>query len=60
VNHAVEVDSGGMIYIQHFMMIGRDFEAIFRLCLRNLRVCNVDITDERDLRITALRWAQMH
>jgi hypothetical protein len=31
------------------MKIGAAIQAILRHCLRNLRVCNIDITDERDL-----------
>jgi hypothetical protein len=57
--YGVEMTSDGMIYIPSFMNIGRGIQAILRLCLRNLRGCNVGITDGRDLSITLLRWAQM-
>jgi hypothetical protein len=33
------------------------FQAILRFCLRNLRSCNIGITDRTDLWITPLRWA---
>jgi hypothetical protein len=45
---SVEMDSGSMIYIPSFMKIGSGIEEILRFCLRNLRGCNVGITDGRD------------
>jgi hypothetical protein len=47
--HAIEMGSGGMIYIQRFMKIGTGVQAILRFYLRNLRGCNVGITDGKDL-----------
>jgi hypothetical protein len=47
--YAIDMASGGMIYIQSFMKIGTGVEAILRFCLRNLRGCNVGITDGRVL-----------
>jgi hypothetical protein len=41
--------SGDMIFIPSFMKTGAGFQAILRFCLRNLRGCNVDITDGRAL-----------
>jgi hypothetical protein len=38
-----------MIYTQNFMKIGADDQTILRGCLRNLKGCNVGVTDERDL-----------
>jgi hypothetical protein len=38
-----------MIYILSFMKIDADLQAILRFGLRNLRGCNVGITEERDL-----------
>jgi hypothetical protein len=37
--------SDGMIYME----IGTGIQAIIRVCLSNLRGCNVEITDWRDL-----------
>jgi hypothetical protein len=42
---AVEMDSGGMIYVPSFMKTGTGVQAICRFCLRNLRGSNVGITD---------------
>jgi hypothetical protein len=41
------------------MKIGRGVQAILRFFFRNLRGCNVGITDGRDILITPLRWAQV-
>jgi hypothetical protein len=38
-----------MIYIPSLMKIGLGFQAVLRFSLRNLRGCNVGITDVRDL-----------
>jgi hypothetical protein len=46
--YAVDMGSGGMVYIPSFMKIGTSVEAILRFCLRNLKGCNVCITDRRD------------
>jgi hypothetical protein len=45
----VQVGSGGMMYIPSFMKIGKDVEGILRFCRRNLKGCNVGITEGRDL-----------
>jgi hypothetical protein len=42
MNYAVEMGSGGMIYIPSFMTIVSGY------CPYNLRGCNVGITDVRD------------
>jgi hypothetical protein len=47
--YAVEVGSRGMICLPSFMKIGTGGQAILKFCLRNLRSCNVGITDGRDL-----------
>jgi hypothetical protein len=57
--HAVEMASCGMIYLSSFMTIATGVQAILRFCLRNLRGCNVGITDGTDFLITPLRWAQV-
>jgi uncharacterized protein YraI len=49
MNYAVEMGSGGMIYFPSFTKTGTGVQAILRFCLRNLRGCNVGITDGRDL-----------
>jgi hypothetical protein len=46
--YAVEIGSGGMIHLP-FMKIGVGVQAVLKFCLRNLRGCNVGVTDERDL-----------
>jgi hypothetical protein len=45
-----------MIYKPSFMRIDAGIPAILRGCLRNLRGCNVGITDRKDLYDTPLRW----
>jgi hypothetical protein len=47
--YAVEMATFGMIYIRGFVKIGTGVQAILRFCLRNLRGCNVSVTDGRDL-----------
>jgi hypothetical protein len=47
--YAVGMVSCGMIYISIFMKTGTGVQAILRFYLRNLRGCNVGITDGRDL-----------
>jgi hypothetical protein len=49
VKCAIEMDSGGMIYTEHFMKIGIGIEALLRSCLSKLKGCNVGITDDRDV-----------
>jgi hypothetical protein len=41
--------SFGMIYISSFMKIGTGIQAILMFCFRNLRGCDVGITDGEDL-----------
>jgi hypothetical protein len=57
--YAVEMGSGVIIYVSSFMKIGGGVEGILRFCLRNLKSCNAGITDERDLSISPLIWAQV-
>jgi hypothetical protein len=57
--YVVDMASCGMIYIPSFIKISTVFRAILRLYLRNMRRCNVGITEGRYLRITPLRWAQV-
>jgi hypothetical protein len=49
MKYVVEMGSGGMMYLLGFMKIGVGIQAILGVCLRNLRGCNVGITDGRDL-----------
>jgi hypothetical protein len=56
MKYAVEIVSCGMVHILSFMKICTGVQAILRVCLRNLRGCNVGITDGRDFFITPLRW----
>jgi hypothetical protein len=46
---AAEMGSGGMTYMQSFKTTGIGVQAITRLCLGNLKGCNVGITDGRNL-----------
>jgi hypothetical protein len=45
---AVEMGSCGMIYTPSFMKTATGVQEILRFCLRNLRSCNVGITDGKD------------
>jgi hypothetical protein len=47
--YAIETTSCGIIYLPSFMKIGTGVQVILRFCFRNVRGCNVGITDERDL-----------
>jgi hypothetical protein len=44
---SIEMGSGGMVYtyIQGFMNTGASVQAILRVCLGNLKSCNVGITE---------------
>jgi hypothetical protein len=48
MKYPVEIASCGMIHVPSFMKIGRGIQATYKFCLRNLRGCNVGITDGRD------------
>jgi hypothetical protein len=48
MGNAVEMTSCNMIYVRSFMKIGAGTQAILKFCLRNLRGCDVGITDGRD------------
>jgi hypothetical protein len=41
MQYAVEMASYGMIYVPRFMKTGTGFQAVLRVCLRNLRGCNM-------------------
>jgi hypothetical protein len=47
--YAIEMASYSMTYLPSFIKIGSGIQAILRVCLRNLKGCNVGITDGRDL-----------
>jgi hypothetical protein len=47
MKYAVEMGSGGKIYIRSFMKIGTSVQEILRFSLSNLSGCNVGITDGR-------------
>jgi hypothetical protein len=47
--YAIEIASCGMICILSFMKSCTGIQAIFKFGRRNLRGCNVGITDGRDL-----------
>jgi hypothetical protein len=43
------MDSGGILYIQSVLEIGKNVEGILRFYLSNLKGRNIGITDGRDL-----------
>jgi hypothetical protein len=45
MEYAVEMTSCGKIYIPSFLKIGASVQALLRFIFRNLRGCNVGITD---------------
>jgi hypothetical protein len=47
--NAAEMAMCGMTYVPSIMKIGEGIQAIIKFRLRNLRGCNVDITEGRDL-----------
>jgi hypothetical protein len=49
MKYASQMASCGTMYVPSFMKIGTGVQAILKFCLRNLRGCNVGITDGRDL-----------
>jgi hypothetical protein len=49
MKYAVQMAACDMIYIPSFMKNGGGVQAVLRFCLRNLRHCNDDIADGRDL-----------
>jgi hypothetical protein len=49
MKYAVEMASGGMIYLPSSMKIATGVQAILRFCLSNLRGYNVGIIEGRDL-----------
>jgi hypothetical protein len=48
MKYTVEIALCGMIHLSSFMTIVTGVQAILLFCLRNLRGCNVGITDGRD------------
>jgi hypothetical protein len=46
MKYAAEMVSYGVIYVKSFMKIGTGVKAILRFRLRNLRKCNIGVTDE--------------
>jgi uncharacterized protein YraI len=52
--YALEMPLCGMILLPSVMQIDAGLQAILRFCLRNLRGCNVGITDEKGLRSAQL------
>jgi hypothetical protein len=49
MKYAIEMASYDILRIPSLMNIGIGVKAKLRFCLRNLRGCNVGITDVRDL-----------
>jgi hypothetical protein len=60
MKRSVGTGSGVMTYIPTFMKTGRGVERILRFCLRNLKGCNVGITDGRDISIGPLKLDKWH
>jgi hypothetical protein len=59
MKYASEMASCGKIYTPSFIKMGQGVQAVLRSSLRNLRGCNVSITDLGDLRSTPLRWCHV-
>jgi hypothetical protein len=49
MSHAVEMNSGGMIYIPSFMTVSLGMLVTLRFFLDSLRGCSVGITNGRNL-----------
>jgi hypothetical protein len=49
MKNAVDMASGGMMYVTSFMKIGAGIQAIILFCLNNMKVCKIGITDGRNL-----------
>jgi hypothetical protein len=49
MENTIEMASYGVMYLQSFMNIGTGVQAVWRFCLRNLRGCNIGITDGKHL-----------
>jgi hypothetical protein len=47
--YTIDMASGGMIFLSSFMKIGIGFRSILRFCHRNVKGCNVGITDGKEL-----------
>jgi hypothetical protein len=56
---SAEVASCDIIYFQSFINIGKGISPILKFFLRNLKMGNVGITDERVIRCTPLKSDQM-
>jgi hypothetical protein len=54
--YAVEMASCGMTHLPSFMKIGTWIQAILRCSVRNLRGCDVGITNGKGSRSVPLRW----
>jgi uncharacterized protein YraI len=46
---AVDMGSGGMIYLPSFTKIGKGVQTVLRFCLSNLKGCIIGTTGGRDL-----------
>jgi hypothetical protein len=55
----VGIALGGMIYIQGFMKIHVELQAILKTCLSNMSGRNVGISDGKDLYNAPLRWSRV-
>jgi coenzyme F420-reducing hydrogenase gamma subunit len=60
MKYAIEMASGGMMYIPCFMMTSSTgIRAILRIWLSNLNGCNISITDGRELCCALLRQVEV-
>jgi hypothetical protein len=48
MKYAVEIATCYMIYVPSFVKIGTGVQTILRFCPKNLRGCNIGITDGRN------------
>jgi hypothetical protein len=49
MKYALEMASGGIIYMPSFMKICTSVQAILMFCLRNMSGCNAGINDGKNL-----------
>lgn len=54
MKYAIEMASGNMIHILGFMKFGVGFQAVLRFCHKNLRRCNVGVTDEEFMKFAVV------
>jgi hypothetical protein len=59
IKYAVEIGSGGMIYIPSLIKFGTGVQAILRVWFSNMKGCDVGIDNGRDLWRISLKWTRV-